>query len=313
MMEKYNNPFATKTDLTPGYVVQEITRFCAEPWLAHNKLFHILLRYYVAPKKVIIKLRLNKAMFDELITDIRFRYIKARVHPGEMVGTLAAQSIGEPTTQLTLNTFHSAGTAKANATAGVPRIVELLGASHNPKNPANVIYLDTSISGSQVAAISKMKDIQKTTLRDITKSVRIYHDPNPLSTNSAVQEDRDILQTYEKFSVTQGNTCVSPWIMRLELDPMEMAARQIIDMTLIQTKIENNKSLRIFSCVHTDTNILGKMVLRIVFGADMAKNALSLRFIEDKLLDTVLRGVEGIGRVYIREIGDELIYDTYFE
>jgi DNA-directed RNA polymerase II subunit RPB1 len=51
------------------------------------------------------------------------------------------------------------------------------------------------------------------------------------------------------------------------------------------------------------------MVLRIVFGSDMVKNVLSLRFIEDKLLDTVLRGVEGIGRVYIREISNELIYD----
>jgi DNA-directed RNA polymerase II subunit RPB1 len=309
LCDKFNNPYATKTDLTPDYVVQEITKFCEQSWLSHNKLFHILLRYYLAPKKSIIKMRLSKAMFDELLTEIRFRYIKGRVHPGEMVGTLAAQSIGEPTTQLTLNTFHSAGTAKANATAGVPRIVELLSASHNPKNPSNIVYLDPSISGSQVAAISKMKDIQKTTLRDITKSVRIYYDPNPLSTNTAVQEDREILQTYEKFSVTQGTTCVSPWIMRLELDTMEMAARQIIDMTLIQAKVENNKVLRVFSCVHTDTNSPDKMVLRIVFGSDMMKNALSLRFIEDKLLDTVLRGVEGIGRVFIREVNDELIYD----
>jgi DNA-directed RNA polymerase II subunit RPB1 len=309
MVEKYNNPYATKTKLTPDYVVQELDKFCKQSWVAHNKLFHILLRYYLAPKKTIIKMRLSVEMFDELMTDISYRYIKSRVDPGEMVGTLAAQSIGEPTTQLTLNTFHSAGTAKANATAGVPRIVELLSASHNPKSPSNVVYLDTSISGSRVSAISKMKDIQKTTLRDITKSVRIYHDPNPLSTNTSVQEDRDILQTYEKFSVTQGTTCVSPWIMRLELDPMEMAARQIIDMTLVQAKIENNKVLRIFSCVHTDTNSPGKMVLRIVFGSDMVKNVLSLRFIEDKLLDTVLRGVEGIGRVYIREISNELIYD----
>lgn len=309
MMEKYNNPYATKTELTPDYVVAELDKLFNQPWLSHNKLFHILLRYYLAPKKSIIKMRLSKDMFDELLTDIRFRYIKARVHPGEMVGTLAAQSIGEPTTQLTLNTFHSAGTAKANATAGVPRIVELLSASHNPKNPANTVYLDPSIAVSQVAAIAKMKDIQKTTLRDLTKSVRIYHDPNPLSSNTSVQEDREILQTYEKFSVTQGTTCVSPWIMRLELDPMEMAARQIIDMTLIQTKIENNKVLRVFSCVHTDTNTPDKMVLRIVFGSDMVKNALTLRFIEDKLLDTVLTGVEGIGRVYVREINDELIYD----
>jgi len=309
LCDKFNNPYATKTDLTPEYVVAEIEKLCAQPWLSHNKLFHILLRYYLAPKKSIIKMRLTQAMFDELLAEIRFRYIKSRVHPGEMVGTLAAQSIGEPTTQLTLNTFHSAGTAKANATAGVPRIVELLGASHNPKNPSNVVYLDTKISGDQTAALSKIRDIQKTTLRDITKSVRIYYDPNPLSSNTAVQEDRAILQSYERFSVTQGTTCISPWILRLELDTMEMAARNVVDMSLIQAKIENNKVLRVFGCVHSDTNSPDKMVLRIVFGTDTVKNALSLRFIEDKLLDTVLTGVEGIGRVYLREVADELVYD----
>ena len=309
LCDKFNNPYATKTDLTPDYVVLELEKLCAQPWLAHNKLFHILLRYYLAPKKAILKMRLTQAMFDELLAEIRFRYIKARVHPGEMVGTLAAQSIGEPTTQLTLNTFHSAGTAKANATAGVPRIVELLSASHNPKNPSNVVYLDTKISVDQTAALSKIRDIQKTTLRDITKSVRIYYDPNPLSSNTVVQEDRQILQSYEKFSVTQGTTCISPWILRLELDTQEMAARNVVDMSLIQSKIENNKVLRVFNCVHSDTNTPDKMVLRIVFGTDTVKNALSLRFIEDKLLDTVLTGVEGIGRVYLREVADELLYD----
>lgn len=309
LCDKFNNPYATKTDLTPEYVVAELNKLCSQNWLKHNKLFHILLRYYLAPKKSIIKMRMSREMFDELLAEVRFRYVKARVHPGEMVGTLAAQSIGEPTTQLTLNTFHSAGTAKANATAGVPRIVELLSASHNPKNPINVVYLDPKIASDQNAAISKIRDIQKTTLRDITKSVRIYYDPNPLSSDTAVQEDREILQSYEKFSVTQGTTCVSPWIMRLELDTYEMAARHVIDMPLIQSKIENNKVLRVFACVHSDTNTPGKMVLRIVFGSDMAKNALSLRFIEDKLLDTVLTGVEGIGRVYLREVSDELTYD----
>jgi len=88
-----------------------------------------------------------------------------------------------------------------------------------------------------------------------------------------------------------------------------MAARQVVDMPLIQTKIENNKVLRVFACVHTDTNSPDKMVMRIVFGSDTVKNALSLRFIEDKLLDTVLTGVEGIGRVYVREVSDELLYD----
>jgi len=309
LTEKYRNKFATKTDLTPEYVVSELTKLVNEPLMFHNKVFHILLRYYLAPKKSIISLRLSREMFDELIRDIRFRYIKARAQPGEMVGTLAAQSIGEPTTQLTLNTFHSAGTVKANATAGVPRIKELIDVTHNPKNPSNVVYLDTTISGSQDAVISKMKEIQKTTLRDITKSVRIYYDPNPLSSNTVVQEDRDILRSYEKFSVTQGNVCVSPWILRLELDTLEMAARSVIDMTLIQTKIENNKVLRVFECVHSDTNTPDKMIMRITFAPETVKNALSLRFIEEKLLDTILTGVEGIGRAYVREVNQEMIYD----
>ena len=52
-----------------------------------------------------------------------------------MVGMVSAQSIGEPTTQMTLNTFHFAGVAsKSNVTRGVPRIEEILSLSENPKN-----------------------------------------------------------------------------------------------------------------------------------------------------------------------------------
>lgn len=308
LIAKYKNKYATKTDLTPQYVISALTKLMADPVMKHNKLFHILLRFHLAPKKSIVSLRLTKDMFDELLRDIKYRYMKALVQPGEMVGTLAAQSIGEPTTQLTLNTFHSAGTVKANATAGVPRLEEILSATRNPKNPSNVVYLDASIAGSQDATISKMKEVQQTTIRDITKSVRIYYDPNPLSSNSIVQEDRAILESYEKFSITQ-NSCVSPWILRLELDPMEMASRNVMDMTLIQAKIENNKVLRVFECIHSDTNTPDKMVMRLVFQPDTVKNALAIRFIEDKLLDTVLTGVDGIGRAYVREIKNEVLYD----
>jgi DNA-directed RNA polymerase II subunit RPB1 len=158
-------------------------------------------------------------------------------------------------------------------------------------------------------SISSMKNIQKTALRDITKSVRIYYDPHPLSSNTLIQEDREILLSYEKFSVSRGQTCVSPWVMRLELDEVQMMSRGILDMTKIRTKIESNKILKVYECVHSDTNTPDKLVMRITFGNDVAKNALSLRFIEDKLLDTILTGVDGIGRVFPREKKDELVYD----
>lgn len=308
LVDKYRNPYLVKTDLTPNYVVDELDRLCKTPYMADNYLFHCLLRYNLAPKKSIIVNRFTVALFDELIRDIKFKYKKALVHPGEMVGPLAAQSIGEPTTQLTLNTFHQAGTAKANATQGVPRIQELLSVSQNPKNPSNIIYLMSNMSDHQ-GAISIMKEIQKTTLRDITKSVRIYYDPNPMSSNTLVQEDREILLSYEKFSLSHGQNCASPWIIRLELDPTQMLLRNILDMTKIRMKIESNKVLRVFDCIHPDTNTSDKLVMRITFGTDVVKNALSLRFIEDKLLDTTLTGIDGIGRVFPREKKDEIVFD----
>ena len=311
LARKYNNPYATKTDLTPVYVISELNKLCNEDWMKHNKTFHALLRYYFAPKQSILKLRLSKDMFDELLREIRYKYIKARVHAGEMVGPLAAQSIGEPTTQLTLNTFHSAGTVKANATQGVPRIVELLSVSHNPKNPGNVVYMKQDVALSQDRMISKMREIQKTTLRDITKSVRMYYDPNPMSSSTAVKEDKAILESYEEFKITQNDSnCASPWILRLELDKMEMAARGGIDMGKIATQIQKNKTLHVFECIYSDTNTPDKMVMRVVFGPDVVKNALSLRFVEEKLLDTVITGIDGIGRVYLRQLNREVEYDS---
>ena len=55
-----------------------------------------------------------------------YKYLKSVVDPGENVGTIAAQSIGEPSTQMTLNTFHLAGHGGANMTLGIPRINEIL-------------------------------------------------------------------------------------------------------------------------------------------------------------------------------------------
>jgi len=304
LITKYENPYSTKTDLTPAYVVGALNGFMKT--FPYNKVFHTLLRYYLAPKKAIITHRLSQALFDELMRDIKYRYIKSQTHAGEMVGALAAQSIGEPTTQLTLNTFHSAGTAKANATSGVPRIEELLSASANPKRPGNTVYLRPDISSKQDATISTMKEIQRTTLRDITKSVRIYYDPP--ANGTVVEEDMDILSLYREFTVAQGETCESPWIMRIELNDAEQAARDILDLTKVVTKLKNEKSLKIINCIHSDSSAQ-KLILRISFDANVVKNPTMLRFLEDKVLDTVLTGVPGVGGVHLRKVKNELVYD----
>jgi DNA-directed RNA polymerase II subunit RPB1 len=124
-------------------------------------MFKAAYYYYLNPYQLLQVHRYNKEAIMFLLEKIVLMYKVGIVNSGEMVGLIAAQSIGEPTTQLTLNTFHSAGTAKANATQGVPRIVELLSVSSNPKNPSNVVYLDSKIAISSDDVLSKKKEIQK--------------------------------------------------------------------------------------------------------------------------------------------------------
>ena len=66
---------------------------------------------------------------------------QAIAYPGEMIGTVAAQSIGEPTTQMTLNTFHFAGVSAKNVTLGVPRLTEIINIAKNIKTPSLSVYL----------------------------------------------------------------------------------------------------------------------------------------------------------------------------
>lgn len=68
--------------------------------------------------------------------------MQALAYPGEMIGTVAAQSIGEPTTQMTLNTFHFAGVSAKNVTLGVPRLTEIINIAKNIKTPSLTIYLN---------------------------------------------------------------------------------------------------------------------------------------------------------------------------
>lgn len=80
-------------------------------------------------------------------------YEQAKVHPGECVGIISAESIGEPGTQMTLNTFHFAGVAEMNVTMGLPRIIELLDGRKSLQTPMMEVYLRPPYS--------KGKDIRK--------------------------------------------------------------------------------------------------------------------------------------------------------
>ena len=104
-------------------------------------LFQILIRCKLASKRVLRDYRLNKKAFEELLGQIENKFNQAIVSPNEMVGVVAAQSIGEPTTQMTLNTFHYAGVgSKGAVTMGVPRLKEIINVTERMKTPSLTIY-----------------------------------------------------------------------------------------------------------------------------------------------------------------------------
>ncbi len=80
---------------------------------------------------------------DSIAKAVEARYLDTRVDPLDPVGTVSAQSIGEPGTQMTMNTFHYAGVAEIDVTQGLPRLIELVDARKTPDTPMMTVHLET--------------------------------------------------------------------------------------------------------------------------------------------------------------------------
>jgi DNA-directed RNA polymerase subunit A" len=132
------------------------------------------------PKKLIdefteklCKRDLTKKQLTVILESIREKFENALVEPGEAVGTIAAQSIGEPGTQMTLKTFHYAGVAEFNVTQGLPRLIEIVDARRNPSTPITEVYLDDEHKKDVDKAKEVARKIELTTVENITSNIRI--------------------------------------------------------------------------------------------------------------------------------------------
>ncbi|XP_040570911.1 DNA-directed RNA polymerase I subunit RPA1 [Lepeophtheirus salmonis] len=118
-------------------------------------------------------LKNNKSDKGEQFRDIMYaKYMKSMVDPGEPVGVLAGQSVGEPSTQMTLNTFHFAGCGEMNVTLGIPRLREILMvASSNIKTPSSVIHFLPHVLESEKDKL-RIK-LNRCALSDVLESVHV--------------------------------------------------------------------------------------------------------------------------------------------
>ena len=310
------------TDLTPMYVLDEIERLQKELRVSRNiedpiRFLQILLRTYLNPKQVIVYHHFNRTVFDWVCSEITRFFKEAIAQPGEMVGIVAAQTMGENSTQLTLNSFHLSGTSAASkATRGVPRLKELLAVTQNMKAPSLTIYLQPDVAADKKKATAVRNSLEISKLSDILDYTEIYWDPP--GTNgfkTGVEADVKMMGVYEAFTDENfSGNCQSPWVLRMKLNRAKMYS---IGLTMLDifVKIKEMYGSTI-NCVFSDDNS-GDVIFRIrmedVNGAEMVEpddTIAALKAIEWNLVNQkLLKGTDGLLKVGMRESKEVKIYD----
>jgi len=129
--------------------------------------------YLNTVKELIGKEGFKDDEIDYFIKEIYTNYKRSLVVPGEPVGTVAAQSIGEPGTQMTLRTFHYAGVSEFSVTQGLPRLIEIVDARRNPSTPIMRIFLDKNHRFDQKKARFVHSQIEQIKFDTISSEIEI--------------------------------------------------------------------------------------------------------------------------------------------
>src|SRR3989344_5983470 len=117
--------------------------------------------------------KLSAAKKEELIERVKTRYSQMQLEPGEAIGIVSAQSIGEPGTQMTMRTFHFVGVSALNVTLGLPRIIEILDVRKEPKTPSMMIALKSSHNRSREAAEAVANKITEVEVSKVIKEINL--------------------------------------------------------------------------------------------------------------------------------------------
>lgn len=221
-----------------------------------------------------------------------------------MIGALAAQSIGEPTTQMTLNTFHFAGISSKNVTLGVPRLKEIINVAKKPKTPSLTIFLKGQAAKDAELCKEILCQIEHTTLKKVTLNSSIHYDPDIM--NTLIAEDQDFVSIYYEMPDVEVSN-LSQWLLRIELDRYKMLdCKLTLEMIADRIHSDFGNDLHV---IFNDDNA-EKLVLRIRTyqssncngdpevgrgEADSLNNEIFLRHIETILLNELtLQGIKSI-------------------
>jgi len=282
-------------------------------------LFHILIDIHLSPKVLLLEYAITEEKYDKITILIEQQWYKSKVQPGEMVGPIAAQSIGEPATQMTLNTFHYAGvSSKSNVTRGIPRLRELLHVSANIKSPSVTVYLKDDYKEDKNKAQYAKNKLEYTLLKDIISDCCVYYEPGNATLDTDIKEDVEFLEMYKLFSEDTVDDFI-PWIIRFKFDKETMMEHGLvmedIELSILEWANKTDDLERI-KYIYSDDNsneLVGRLSINVDIGnsSDEVFNGLKdqsdiisalTRMSEELLEKIVIKGVRNITNIIMNEI-----------
>ncbi|MDD1654379.1 MAG: DNA-directed RNA polymerase subunit A'' [Methanomicrobiales archaeon] len=215
---------------------------------------------------------LTEAQFKRILDRVVREYQNTRIEACEAVGIVAAQSIGEPGTQMTMRTFHYAGVAEINVTLGLPRLIEIMDARKAPSTPTMTIHLKPEYAQD----------------RDRAREVSWQIEAAPLHEFGDITIDMENMQV-----VVQLNTAVC--------EKRKIGVEKIMENA--PKKIRDRRHYRDFDCeVHADRALL----LFIPKDRESYQNLFQLA---EHVRNVIVQGIDDIERVVVRkEEGEYILY-----
>jgi len=328
----YNSPYSRspkgekRISLSPYTILETV-----ESLMTGNEVLDYYIRISLAVKPCLLKM--DHKTFNAVVEEIRKKIMKAKINGNEMVGTIAAQSVGEPATQMTLNTFHLAGVS-SNVTMGVPRLNEIINVARNIKTPLMKILLDGRHGESALEAKKVQSKIEFVSLRQICNICQIVYDPNVMETE--IEEDKEFVRAY--FELPDEDVdymALDKFVVRIGIDRRELVSKELT-LEKISMKLQekyngvnngnmnregvnregNNNSYQQYQQSHhqtvhvitNDENDENPTIRMRFFKRRENENILGGDFIKD-LLNLHIQGVPKIKKAYI---GKDTVSERYY-
>jgi len=178
--------------------------------IADKKGIRMPLKIIVDISKRLKNADVSNKVYEKLITVAARMYGDHRMDPNESAGIMAAQSIGEPGTQMTMRTFHYAGVAEINVTLGLPRLIEIVDARRVPSTPMMTVRLIGMAAEDENIARLVSSEIEMTNLLDIASietditNMRLVIRPDARKMDARGVKTEDVIERLNKVKAARG-------------------------------------------------------------------------------------------------------------